>query len=121
MTEEKIKHFKVKLEEEMSVLETELKTVAEINPNNPGDWEPKSAGLNTDQADRLEVADEIEGFENNVAIVKNLETRFNEVKDALARIEAGTFGTCSIGGEEIEEDRLGANPSATTCKAHMGN
>ncbi|MCA9353454.1 TraR/DksA C4-type zinc finger protein [Candidatus Nomurabacteria bacterium] len=41
------------------------------------------------------------------------------VEGALKRIENGTYGTCSVCGEKIEEDRLGANPAADTCKAHM--
>lgn len=34
---------------------------------------------------------------------------------ALARIKAGTYGTCSICGEKIAEKRLAALPYATTC------
>ena len=39
--------------------------------------------------------------------------------DALERIEKGTYGICEVGNEEIEEDRLNANPAARTCKAHL--
>ena len=42
------------------------------------------------------------------------------VDEALEKIEKGTYGICETGGEKIEEDRLEANPSARTCKAHMG-
>lgn len=34
---------------------------------------------------------------------------------ALARIKAGTYGTCAICGEEIPEKRLAALPYVTTC------
>lgn len=34
---------------------------------------------------------------------------------ALARIKAGTYGTCAICGEKIAEKRLAALPYATTC------
>ena len=34
---------------------------------------------------------------------------------ALARIKAGTYGICSVCGEEIAEKRLEALPYATTC------
>ena len=60
----------------------------------------------------------IDEFEENTALVKRLEIRYNEVKNALARIESGTFGTCEISGEEIEHERLEANPAARTCIAH---
>ena len=36
-----------------------------------------------------------------------------------AAIAAGTYGTCEVSGEQIEEDRLEADPAARTCKAHM--
>lgn len=111
--------FKIKLESEKVRLEKELKTVGRINPTNPNDWEPKPTKMDTDSADENLVADNIEEFEDNAGILKQLEIQFNEVKAALARIEAETYGTCSVGGEEIETDRLEANPSATTCKKHM--
>jgi len=119
MDKSKIQHFKENLEKEKEILIGELKTVGKVNPRNPDDWEAKSVDADIDQADRNEVADEIGNFENNVAILKNLEIRFNEVKNALVKIEVGTFGVCEVSGELIEEDRLLANPAATTCKAHM--
>jgi RNA polymerase-binding transcription factor DksA len=48
-----------------------------------------------------------------------LEGRRTDVKEALDKIEEGRFGICEECGEKIEEDRLEANPSARTCKAHM--
>lgn len=119
MDKSKIENFKNKLQKELELLTSELQTVAKINPNNPGDWEPKAVDGDYGQADRNEVADEIGNFETNVAISKDLEIRFNEVKNALKRIEDGGYGICEIGGESIEEERLEANPAATTCKAHL--
>lgn len=119
MTKEKIEHFKEKLQEELKNLETELKTVGQTNSTHPGDWEPIPETLDIDKSDRNEVADDIVGFENNIGILNSLETRYNEIKDALQKIDDGKYAICEIGGEEIEEDRLGANPAAKTCKAHM--
>ncbi len=70
-------------------------------------------------ADDNLAADEIEEFDENIAIVNTLESRYKEVNGALERIEAGTYGVCTTCGEEIEADRLEANPSASTCKQHM--
>jgi RNA polymerase-binding transcription factor DksA len=110
--------YKVRLEEEKVKLEGGLSSVGRRNPANPADWEalPQETGQEPDQND---AADLIEGYEQNTAILKELETRYNEVLAALTRIENGTFGTCIIGGEAIEEERLGADPAATTCKAHI--
>lgn len=110
--------FKTKLEEEKVTLEAELSTVGRRNPSNPADWEPVPQETGQ-EADPNDAADHIEHFEENTAILKELETRYNEVLAALARIEDGSYGTCSIGGEPIEEDRLNADPAATTCKAHL--
>lgn len=119
MDKNKIENFREKLQKELGLLTTELQTVAKVNPSNPDDWEPKAVDADIQQADRNEVADEIGNFETNVAIAKDLEIRFNEVKNAIKKIEEGVYGTCEVCKEEIEEDRLGANPAATTCKAHM--
>ena len=37
------------------------------------------------------------------------------IDKALAQIKAGTYGICSVCGEEIAEQRLQALPYATTC------
>ncbi|HEY4515951.1 MAG TPA: TraR/DksA C4-type zinc finger protein [Candidatus Paceibacterota bacterium] len=117
---EKLNHFKEKLVEELALLEKELEHVGKKRPlNGEVDWEGKPADFDTDSADESELGDKMEEYEENTAIVKNLEIRYNEVKKALQKIEAGTYGTCEVNGEAIEEDRLEANPAATTCKAHM--
>lgn len=38
-----------------------------------------------------------------------------EIDDALARIDAGTYGLCSVCGTPIPEERLAAVPYATLC------
>ncbi len=111
--------FKQKLETEKKLLEDELKSVGRRNPANPKDWEAKPADLDVDPADQNEVADMIEEFENNAAIVKQLEIQYNEVLEALKRITEGKYGICEISGEPIEEERLMANPAARTCTKHM--
>ncbi len=110
--------YKSVLEAEKIRLEEELSTVGRRNPSNPADWEalPSETGLEADPSD---TADQIDGYETNTAILKDLETRYNEVLGALTRIETGTYGICSVSGEEIEDDRLAADPAANTCKAHL--
>ena len=48
-----------------------------------------------------------------------LETRFRNIKRALDKIEAGTFGICEISGNQIEPERLAANPAARTDISHI--
>lgn len=113
-------YFKKKLEGEKKLVEKELEGVGRRNPDNPADWEATPPEGAVQEADETDAADNIEDFNENAAILSTLETRYNEIKAALERIANGTYGTCVVGGEEIELDRLEANPSATTCKAHMG-
>ena len=113
--------YKEKLEGEKVTLENELRTVGRRNPSNPADWEPTPGVSNGNlRADRNEAADKIEQFEENSAILKELEIRYNNVIGALKKIEDGSFGVCEVSGEKIEEDRLEANPAARTCKKHLG-
>lgn len=113
-------HFKDLLLKEAKLLETELASIGRKNPDQKGDWEAVATSLDEDNADEFDVADDLEQFENNKAELNQLEIQLNNVKSALKKIEDGTYGICNVGGEEIEEDRLEANPSAETCKAHMG-
>ncbi len=121
MTNEQIQNFKRALESEKEVLENELESIGRKNPDNPRDWE--ATPPEADEATKADTNDEgtrIEEYEDHTAILKQLETRFNEVDRALSKINSGTdFGICEIGGEQIETDRLEANPAATTCKTHM--
>lgn len=119
MTSEQLENQKAKLQAELDLLEKELSSIGQKNPQNPSDWEATEPDMNVVSADENEVADTIEEYEDNTAILKQLETRFNEVKNALEQIEDGTYGICSVCSKEIELDRLEANPAAQTCKEHM--
>ena len=114
-------YFKKKLEEEKKQLEEELKKVGRINPDNPSDWEATPALNDRDvsQADENTVADSIEEYEDNAAIVTTLEKRYNDIKSGLDKLKHGVYGNCQICGKEIEFERLDANPSARTCKEHI--
>ncbi len=110
-------HYQSLLETEKEELIASLKTVGRINPSNPGDWEPVPQAVGQ-EADPNDQADLIEGFEENTAILKDLEIRYNHVLAALLRISNGTYGTCTVCGEAISADRLEANPAAATCINH---
>ena len=112
-------YFKRELEKEYTTLVDELKSIGRINPQHSGDWEATSNNLAVDAADEGEVANVIDSLEENTAILSKLEPRLNEVKAALERIRSGAFGICTVCNKPIEEERLVANPAATTCVAHM--
>lgn len=110
--------YKSKLLSEKGLVEKELASVGRRSPTQAGDWEPVAA-VEERPAERDEVADKLESFEENVALVRHLEARLAEIRDALERIENGSYGHCISCKKEIEADRLGANPAATTCKQHL--
>jgi len=112
-------YFKKKLEAEKTQLEKELPQIAEKNPDKPLDWIAKPADKDVSQADNNTVADSVEDYEENVAILKTLEQRYQDVLSGLDKIKHKTFGKCQVCGEEIEHERLEVNPAARTCKKHM--
>lgn len=119
MNKDQINKYRQQIEAELKQVETELKTVGRTNPDNPADWEAVPDKMDISPADNNEVADSIEDYEENTAILKQLEIRYNELKNALKQMDVGKYGVCEIGGEIIESERLDANPAATTCKLHM--
>lgn len=40
------------------------------------------------------------------------------ITDALARIEAGTYGRCVVCHKQIDDERLDARPEVPTCRTH---
>ena len=46
---------------------------------------------------------------------EDAQAQLREVDDALARIEAGTYGTCTVCGKEIPVERLEAVPWTKLC------
>ncbi len=113
-TIDKLKH---RLEEELSTLESELKDTA--TETEVDVWEADAGDIDETATEEDEIADNIEELEENTAETDAFKIQLKNVQRALEKIDAGTYGVCEIGGEEIEEDRLDAIPSARTCKAHM--
>ena len=110
--------FRKKLEEEKKRLEEGLGTVAHRNPDAPEDWEVTAPDLNVMSAAKEEMADQEEELENAAGIEYNLESRLRDINEALEKIRHGKYGLCAVGGEEIDEARLRANPSSPTCIKH---
>lgn len=114
----KTEQYKKNLEVEKAKLESEMGSVGRKNPRVPGDWEPVPSETGN-EADLADQADVVMSRESNIAILADLEARYDTVLAALSRIEKKTYGTCEVCGEEIEEARLGADPAATTCIKHL--
>lgn len=112
-------HYKDLLQNEKGKLVQELSAIGHINPDNPKDWQPDAVKIDLERSDRIDTADNSEEFQENTAIVNELEVRLGAIDAALERIDTNTYGVCEKCNSPIEADRLEANPAATTCKNDM--
>ena len=110
--------LKQRLEKELGRVTEELASIGRINPDNPQDWEAVPDKMDILQSDKNEAADKIESYEENTAILKELESEYNDIKLALKKIEDGTYGYCEKDGKPIEKKRLEAYPAARVCLEH---
>lgn len=111
------KTYKHTLEGLLDEIITELETIA-VHRADTDDWVAKPASSGGEADDNVE-ADLVEDWNERRATLAELEIRYQNIKRALQKIEAGTFGLCEVSGEPIEADRLEVNPAARTCKAHL--
>ena len=105
--------FKILLDEEKAKLEKDLQAIGHTIDAS-GDWVADAPEPDTHEEDPNVQADRIEALETNIATVTVLEVQYRKVVDALARINAGTYGLDENTGEPIPVERLRAVPTATT-------
>jgi len=108
------KEFKEKLEAEKKTLMGELAGMGIMNPADK-DWEAVPPPVNIgEDSDENDMADRFNEYEERTATLKTLQSRLKDVEDALTKIEKGGYGICESSGEEIDIERLRANPAART-------
>lgn len=100
----KVEYFKNVLLEEVRVLREEAgRTVSEMTSDTTNFPDPNDRA--TQESDR--------NFELRI---RDRERKLiNKIKEALDRIEDGTFGICEVCEEDISEARLKARPVTTLC------
>ncbi|WP_181783662.1 TraR/DksA family transcriptional regulator [Pseudonocardia pini] len=49
---------------------------------------------------------------------ETLRRRRRTIEEALTRLDEGTYGTCSVCGATIDDERLRARPEVNTCREH---
>jgi RNA polymerase-binding transcription factor DksA len=113
--------YKALLEKELKELEGELREIGTHTKKNPSDWVATPADVNVHESDPNDSADRVEEWDERRGTVAVLEGRYNNIVRALKKIDDGTYGTCELGEETIEDDRLLANPAARTCKKHLND
>jgi DnaK suppressor protein len=61
---------------------------------------------------------EVEEYEGNLSLEKQLADQLRDIKYALSMMKRGRYGLCLSCGEEIPQDRLKAYPAALTHANH---
>lgn len=105
-----LERLKEKLLADKARLEAELGRFAKPTET-PGNYETQFETIGTDPDEN---ASEVEEYADNLSLEGTLESDLKDVNDALAKMEAGTYGVCEKTGEMIPLERLEANPAART-------
>lgn len=111
-------HYEQKLLDERKRLTEELNKIGHLDADS-GEWQAKSTAVDESEADPSDHADRFENFEEQSSLVVPIKQRLDEVENALAKIVEGKFGRCVVCNNEIEKERLDANPAAETCLKHL--
>ncbi len=112
MNPETTEKLKKQLQAEEKSLVAQLERVGVKNPAVPGDFEPTEPNYGDLLQDTI---NESTDLDRNVAMEGTLETQLENVRAALGRIEADTYGSCDVCGSPIDEKRLFAMPTTTRC------
>ena len=107
MDQQQLDTLKGALEEELVAVERQLE-----EHGSPADSETVEVDVDEGFADSAHATAE---RSQTLAIVEQLHEHRVDIKAALERMEAGTYGKCENCGQEIPYERLEARPSSTLC------
>lgn len=113
LSPEFIAEMKKKLDEEKTRLERELSEISHKDPNRPGHFEANfpESGSNSDDDNAMEIAE----FSDELSLEAKLETELRDTVKALESIEKGKYGICKYCNKEIDQKRLEARPTSSSC------
>jgi RNA polymerase-binding protein DksA len=107
-----LEHFRTRLLEERKRV---VDAIDNIHSENPGSLADETEELSFQDNHLGDIATATFDREMASTLEDNSNHVLSEIDAALARIEAGTFGTCQVCGQSIGEERLEALPWATLC------
>lgn len=99
-----LKEIKERLLEEQTVLHKRVDVERE-----------KAKPSSMSNPDRADLALDYGYRDRRLSLLKQLEEQLADINQALARIEEGTYGTCTECGNAIAPERLEAIPYAALC------
>ena len=112
LTKKELEDLRVRLEEELAELQTQLSTLEEdtfaaTQSDSAGD-----VGLDDESADAGSATFE---REKDLSIEQNVRDLMHKIEGALKRIADGTYGLCDRCGKPIEKARIKALPYVDLC------
>jgi len=104
--------MRLALIDEETKLERELSEIGTVDPNDPGSFTPNVPEPSSGEE---ESASEATVLGDTMAVAEELKSALKDVVGALKRIEKGTYGNCKYCKEKIDDKRLLARPSSSSC------
>lgn len=112
MNSQTLAKIKDLLLEEKKRLETELAQFAERSEHNADDFNAKFPQFG-DKPD--ENAAEVATYSDELGLEHTLEKELRDVNETLRNLEKGAYGVCKYCQKPIDEKRLLARPTSSTC------
>ena len=113
MRKEFLDKMKKRLDEEKKGLELELSKFTHRNQKTSETEFKTDFQEIGDKED--ENASEVATYSDNLSLEEELERGLRDVESALTLIESGTYGVCKYCNQLIDERRLEARPTSTSC------
>lgn len=111
-SQQSLEEIKKDLNERKNKLVEQLKSFANPDPHQKGNFNSDFPKYGDDEDDN---AAEVAAFEGNLHLEETFETSLEMINRALKKIEDGGYGLCEKCGLAIDEERLRAMPTATRC------
>lgn len=108
-----VEEMKTALLAEKDRLERELARFSHRNPKSPTtDFDSDFPNIGDSEDEN---AAEVAQFTDNLSLEDELERALRDVEMALKRIDGSGYGLCGYCGQEIDEKRLRARPTSSSC------
>lgn len=109
-----LEKIKIQLTEQKARLEQDLKDMG-FHPGAKNEATPDYTSVETGGNSDDDNASEVTALADELSLGEKLEDELKDTIKALKTIEAGTYGICKYCGKPIDEKRLIARPTSSSC------
>ncbi len=113
MDKNQLLHYKDKLKTEAKRTDTALEQMGDLKEGEMSNYTPSE--LSNYDNHPAELGSELYTVEMNLALKVHEQTKLNDIKLALKKIDNGTYGVCENCKKEINPERLEVMPAARFC------